>query len=199
MGLAEILTQFWGLVADNPIPFILVVAASFGLGFSVAKTLDRSAMETLRQRLGAAKDQLDQERNSRLSGDSAQADPTALGKRHSDLPESPHQERAESPPLAVASHQVGGGEDGEDDDNDEDFVDLEEQEEEVLQLLATHGPLPPFQLSGALGVSEQKALLHCERLADFGFVSWTPDVGKGAVFMLNRAGREFLDRNDMLE
>ena len=85
-----------------------------------------------------------------------------------------------------------------DDEEQDDCILLEDDQEDVLQFIASHGSLNPFQISGHLDMSEQKAYLLCEQLQDQDLVAGNNHI-EGPLFSVMRQGREYLDQHDLLE
>ncbi len=201
MSLIEVLTSYWDLVVRNPVPFILTVAAGTTVGATAIRALMKSRMETLRERLAAAQDELERIHRRDGSVESRSRGPEYIASSEARAEELPNidpgvEQAAES--EAEANGNFSTIDDEDEEEEEDDSILLEEDQEDVLQLISSRGSLGPIHISGLLDVSEQKALLLCEQLQELGLVAGRNHI-PGPLFSVMRQGREYLDQNDLLE
>lgn len=184
----DFLTTFWDQIAADPIPFIALAitlaVTAFGIGYQVAKAIDKGTITTLRERLSASQDDVMRLREELPSGDDP---PTTRAA----VPETTDSENHLT--LETGVPTVLDEADGEPDEDDDVFLD--EEEEESLKLIADSHDLAPDQIAHVLDIHYEKGKYLCERLRKAGYLkSWTD----GSRYELTQKGREYLVDNDLL-
>ena len=144
--------------------------------------MNRSTIETLRERLDASHDDLKRSLEKRTS-------PERSSHSVESLPSVDSEPLQEVPPAYIADGK----------EELDEPADPDEEEEDVLKLIADVGIQLPFSIAKHFGMHPQKGTLICERLEEAGYLDFIRGFDGPDGYVLTRKGRQYLADNDLLE